>query len=52
MLPTAGEAFSSGTLFGAAPAAVPTLSQWVLVLFGLTLAGGGLVMLQRRQVAT
>lgn len=32
----------------AAPAAVPTLSEWAMILLGLTLAGGAALHLQRR----
>lgn len=34
-----------------APAAVPTLSEWALILLGLTLAGGAAIYIQRRQLA-
>lgn len=39
--------------FGAAPAPapVPTLSEWAMILFGLMLAGGAVVMVQRRRLA-
>ena len=39
--------------FGAAPAPapVPTLSEWAMILFGLALAGGAVVMVQRRRLA-
>lgn len=33
-----------------APAAVPTLSEWAMILFGLLLAGGAVVMIQRRRL--
>lgn len=33
----------------AAPAPVPTLSEWAMILFGLILAGGAAVMIQRRR---
>lgn len=36
---------------GAAPAAVPTLSEWAMILFGLILAGGAALYIQRRQIA-
>jgi hypothetical protein len=52
VLPRGGESFSSGTLVGAPPAAVPTLSQWVMVLLGLTMAGTAAVLVQRRQAVT
>lgn len=38
-------------LFGPDAAAVPTLSEWGLILMGLMLAGGAAVWLQRRQTA-
>jgi ubiquitin len=31
------------------PAAIPTLSEWAMILFGAGLAGGAALMLQRRQ---
>ncbi|MFC5344129.1 IPTL-CTERM sorting domain-containing protein [Brevundimonas staleyi] len=34
-----------------APAPVPTLSEWAMILMGLTLAGGAVVMIQRRRMA-
>ncbi len=36
----------------AMPAPVPTLSEWALVLLGLTLAGGAAVCIQRRRLAS
>jgi len=36
--------------FVAAPAAVPTLSEWAMILFGLLLAGGAALYIQRRQL--
>jgi sugar lactone lactonase YvrE len=33
-----------------APAAVPTLSEWAMILFGLVLAGGAMLMVQRRRI--
>jgi len=30
---------------------VPTLSEWAMILFGLVLAGGAVVMVQRRRLA-
>lgn len=33
------------------PAPVPTLSAWAMILFGLVLAGGAAVVLQRRRLA-
>ncbi len=35
----------------APPAAVPTLPQWAMILFGLILAGGAATYIQRRQMA-
>jgi hypothetical protein len=35
--------------FTAAPAPVPTLSEWAMILFGLVLAGGAALYIQRRQ---
>jgi hypothetical protein len=35
----------------AAPAPVPTLSEWAMILFGLILAGGAALYIQRRQMA-
>ena len=34
----------------AAPAPVPTLSEWAMILLGLTLAGGAALMIQRRRL--
>lgn len=33
------------------PTPVPTLSEWAMILFGLILAGGAALMIQRRQMA-
>jgi len=33
-----------------APAPVPTLSEWAMILFGLMLAGGAVLYIQRRQM--
>lgn len=33
------------------PATIPTLSEWAMILFGLLLAGGAAVMIQRRRLA-
>lgn len=33
------------------PAPVPTLSEWAMILMGLTLAGGAVVLIQRRRFA-
>ena len=35
----------------AAPAPVPTFSEWAMILFGLMLAGGAALYIQRRQMA-
>lgn len=32
------------------PATVPTLSEWAMILFGLLLAGGAAVYIQRRRI--
>ncbi|MBB5746878.1 IPTL-CTERM sorting domain-containing protein [Brevundimonas variabilis] len=34
------------------PAPVPTLSEWAMILFGLALAGGAALYIQRRQLIT
>lgn len=34
-----------------APATVPTMSEWAMILFGLLLAGGAAVMIQKRRLA-
>ena len=49
-----GGPFAFGQFIGpapavAAPAAVPTLSEWAMILFGLMLAGGAAVLVQRRR---
>lgn len=44
--PVAGDQIS-----GAAPATVPTLSEWAMILFGLLLAGGAAWQVQRRRFA-
>ena len=41
---------SPRTLTLNSPAAVPTLSEWAMILFGLLLAGGAALLIQRRQV--
>lgn len=38
------------SLVAAAPAAVPTMSEWAMILFGLLLAGGAALYIQRRQL--
>lgn len=35
----------------AAPVTVPTLTEWAMILFGVMLAGGAAVMVQRRRLA-
>lgn len=35
---------------GAPPATIPTMSEWAMILFGLMLAGGAAVMIQRRRL--
>ncbi|WP_426039366.1 IPTL-CTERM sorting domain-containing protein [Brevundimonas sp. DC300-4] len=47
---TAGRHITAGTFVGVAPAAVPTLSEWAMILFGLMLAGGAALYIQRRQI--
>lgn len=47
---TAGRHITAGTIVGVAPAAVPTLSEWAMILFGLMLAGGAALYIQRRQM--
>ena len=39
----------SGT--AVAPAPIPTLSEWAMILFGMILAGGAALFVQRRQTA-
>ena len=39
------------TQVAAAAAAVPTLSEWAMILFGLVLAGGAALVIQRRRMA-
>lgn len=34
-----------------APAAVPTMSEWAMILLGLLLAGGAALMIQKRRFA-
>lgn len=41
----------TGPTLVAAAAAVPTLSEWAMILFGLMLAGGAALYIQRRQLA-
>ncbi len=43
---------ASTTPPGPLPVAVPTLSEWALILFGLSLAGGAAFHLQRRRIET
>jgi len=40
----------TGDDFTYLPAAVPTLSEWAMILFGLLLAGGAALFIQRRQL--
>lgn len=40
------------TIFVPAPAPVPTMTEWAMILLGLMLAGGAAVLVQRRQMAT
>ena len=52
----AGSSYSNGppaafSLAPLAPVAVPTLQEWALILFGLILAGGAALYIQRRQIA-
>lgn len=46
-----GQDFGFVANFNAAPAPVPTLSEWAMILFGLVLAGGAAAMVQRRRLA-
>lgn len=39
------------TISSAAPAAVPTMSEWAMILMGVLLAGGAAVVVQRRRLA-
>ncbi len=41
---------SAFTIVQVAPAPVPTLTEWAMILFGLTLAGGAVLMIQRRRM--
>lgn len=45
------EGFFSATYTDAAPAPVPTLSEWTMILLGTLLAGGAAVVIQRRRLA-
>lgn len=47
---TAGRSIATGTLVGAPVVPVPTLSEWAMILFGLILAGGAALYIQRRQL--
>lgn len=40
----------SGTTSAAAPATVPTMSEWAMILFGTLLAGGAGLFVQRRRL--
>jgi hypothetical protein len=46
-----GSDFGFVATFNAAPAPVPTMSEWAMILFSLVLAGGAVVMVQRRRLA-
>lgn len=35
----------------ATPATVPTMTEWAMILFGILLAGGAALMIQRRRLA-
>ena len=52
-LPPGSDPIAFGKFIGPAPApppaTVPTLSEWAMILFGLMLAGGAAVMIQRRR---
>lgn len=37
-------------VYETAPTPVPTMSEWAMILFGLTLAGGAALYIQRRQL--
>jgi hypothetical protein len=39
------------TITEAAPASVPTMTEWAIILFGLILAGGAALAIQRQRVA-
>lgn len=45
------EGFFRATYTDAVPAAVPTMTEWAMILLGLILAGGAAVMIQRRRLA-
>jgi len=45
-----GRVTSAGTVQGVVAAPVPTLSEWAMILFGLMLAGGAALYIQRRQL--
>ncbi|MFC5343068.1 IPTL-CTERM sorting domain-containing protein [Brevundimonas staleyi] len=44
------EGFFRATYTDAAPAPVPTLSEWAMILFGTVLAGGAALYIQRRRM--
>lgn len=54
-LPPGSQTYGFGQFIGPVPppppATVPTLSQWALILFGVMLAGGAALYLQRRRIA-
>ena len=47
---TVGSHITAGTMVGVAPVSVPTMSEWAMILFGLMLAGGAALYIQRRQL--
>ena len=47
---TAGSHITAGTMVGAPPVAVPTMSEWAMILFGLILASGAALYIQRRKL--
>lgn len=53
--PTGGGVFEycdgAGCPAPPAPAAVPTMTEWAMILFGLLLAGGAALLVQRRRIA-
>lgn len=48
---TVGEHFTSGTIVGVPAAAVPTLSQWAMILTGLLLAGFARIQIRQSRAA-
>lgn len=47
--PANNSATDTNTVPSAPPAAVPTLTEWAMILFGALLAGGAVLQLQRRR---